>query len=609
MNYPIYKTIKGRFLITVSALMLVIGTGVVFFSFTMNNRNLRSNEIQSNVTNIRLLSDTMNQRLSNIVSFSQWAQRTHDIADYLIHPDSNVSRAKDLLVERYINNDTSNRYIQRIVIASPDRRDYIQYINNPSFSVDVPVVKTITGLSCFGDMFADNHFTFSDGFQNDPFLPKQYQSLIAIQPIYHPYRQEKIGFVYLGVSPELFLDTTKSLKEKDNMDILLRIGTHYYRMDENSYQEIEKPVPNKEAVFPEQKEKDISINRALLDEKQRILYQLPLVTDNCELILSTPDNLVQKQVQSYSYILLGIIVCVLLVGILLYYSLTKSITRPLSMLSSRLKKISTGDFTTDPSIEWNNELGYMGKTVNALATDIEKLMQQQIADEQQKQDYRYQILQSQIRPHFIYNTLNTIKWMATVQQAPGISEIVVALSHLLKNVSKGTQMVIPIRDELALLDDYFTIQKYKYGGSITLIYALEDEAIKDNVILRFTLQPLVENAILHGIEPTGKQGSIRISMEYTAENDVLISVTDNGMGMDEDTIQKVMSERGENRSQTFRDMGILSVNKQIKYVFGEKYGLSIDSIVNQYTIIRIRLPKISHEEYEGKENEITDRRR
>ena len=609
MNYPIYKTIKGRFLITISILMLVIGAGVVFFSFTMNNRILRSNEIRSNVTNIRLLSDTMNQRLSNIVSFSQWAQRTHDIAEYLTHPDSNMSRAKDLLVERYINNDTSNRYIQRIVIASPDRRDYIQYINNPSFSVDVPVVKTITGLSCFGDMFADNHFTFSDGFQNDPFLPKQYQSLIAIQPIYHPYRQEKIGFVYLGVSPELFLDTTKSLKEKDNMDILLRIGTHYYRMDENSYQETEKPVPNKEAVFPEQNEKDISINRALLDEKQRILYQLPLVTDNCELILSTPDNLVQKQVQSYSYILLGIIVCVLLVGILLYYSLTKSITRPLSMLSSRLKKISTGDFSTDPSIEWNNELGYMGKTVNALATDIEKLMQQQIADEQQKQDYRYQILQSQIRPHFIYNTLNTIKWMATVQQAPGISEIVVALSHLLKNVSKGTQMVIPIRDELALLDDYFTIQKYKYGGSITLIYALEDEAIKDNVILRFTLQPLVENAILHGIEPTGKQGSIRISMEYTAENDVLISVTDNGMGMDEDTIQKVMSERGENRSQTFRDMGILSVNKQIKYVFGEKYGLSIDSIVNQYTIIRIRLPKISHEEYEGKENEITDRRR
>ena len=609
MNYPIYKTIKGRFLITISILMLVIGAGVVFFSFTMNNRILRSNEIRSNVTNIRLLSDTMNQRLSNIVSFSQWAQRTHDIAEYLTHPDSNMSRAKDLLVERYINNDTGNRYIQRVVIGSPDRRDYIQYINNTSFSVDIPVVKTITNLPCFRDMFADNTFTFSDGFQSDPFLPKQYQSLIAIQPIYHPYRQDKIGFVYLGISPELFLDTTKNLKEKDNMDILLHIGTHYYRIDEDSYKEIGKPVPVREAVFPEQREEELSINCGFLDGKERILYQLPLVTANCELILSTSDNLVQKQMHSYSYILLGIVGCVLIVGILLYYSLTKSITRPLAMLSNRLKKISTGDFSTDPSIEWNNELGYMGRTVNALATDIEKLMQQQIADEHQKQDFRYQILQSQIKPHFIYNTLNTIKWMATVQQAPGISEIVVALSHLLKNVSKGTQTVIPIRDELALLHDYFTIQKYKYGGSITLTHALEDEAIKDNVILRFTLQPLVENAILHGIEPTGKQGSIRISMEYAAEDEILISVTDNGMGMDGDTIQKVMAERGENRSQTFRDMGILSVNKQIKYVFGEKYGLSIDSVVNRYTTVRIRLPKISHAEYEGKENEITDRRR
>lgn len=134
-------------------------------------------------------------------------------------------------------------------------------------------------------------------------------------------------------------------------------------------------------------------------------------------------------------------------------------------------------------------------------------MNKRIEDEKQKQDLEYKMLQSQINPHFIYNTLSSIKWMATIQGADGIAEMTTALSRLLKSISKGTRLLVPIREELAFLEDYCTIQNYRYGGTISFALKVDDPTIYDRGILRFTLQPLVENSIFHGIEPKGVPGA------------------------------------------------------------------------------------------------------
>ena len=103
-----------------------------------------------------------------------------------------------------------------------------------------------------------------------------------------------------------------------------------------------------------------------------------------------------------------------------------------------MKRIEAGDFSRDSSTEWEHELGDIGKTINDLSENVLSLMNQRIDDERQKKDYEYRMLQSQINPHFLYNTLNSIKWMATVQNAPGIAEMTTSLSRLLKDISKGT---------------------------------------------------------------------------------------------------------------------------------------------------------------------------
>src|SRR5690606_39201106 len=130
----------------------------------------------------------------------------------------------------------------------------------------------------------------------------------------------------------------------------------------------------------------------------------------------------------------------------------------------RMDKIAQGQFFVDKMIEWDNELGDVGRGINRLSQDIVALMETRLADEKQKQELEYRMLQSQINPHFLYNTLNSIKWMATIQNARGIAEMTTSLSRLLRNITKDIRKLVPLREELALLDDYFLIQKYRYGS-------------------------------------------------------------------------------------------------------------------------------------------------
>lgn len=214
-------------------------------------------------------------------------------------------------------------------------------------------------------------------------------------------------------------------------------------------------------------------------------------------------------------------------------------------------------------------------------------MDKKILDEKTKQELQYQILQSQINPHFMYNTLNTIKWMATIQGADGIADVSVALSHLLKNVAHS-ETIIRLREELSLVDDYFTIMQYRYGGNIRLIKDIQDESLLDCYIPLFTLQPIVENAIFHGIEPKGK-GTIQIVIARKVD-DMELSVTDDGVGMDEAAIHKVLFEPSDDPQEFFRHIGISNVNQRLKLTYGEAYGITITSEPGTYTTMRIILP-------------------
>ena len=183
--------------------------------------------------------------------------------------------------------------------------------------------------------------------------------------------------------------------------------------------------------------------------------------------------------------------------------------------------------------------------------------------------------------------------MATIQQATGIPEMTTALSRLLKSISKDTKQIVSLGDELQLLDNYFLIQHYRYGGTISLICDIE-EPFKSCQIAKFTLQPIVENAIFHGIEPKGAAGSITIkafkTLVNTTEDALCITITDDGIGMTPEQITALLSEGTNQETQFFKKIGIYNVHRRLLYAFGSGYGLNIESKLGHYTTVSILVP-------------------
>lgn len=589
-----HTTLRKKFLWITIVLMLILGIATSTFSYVMFSNNLRSNSIHAAETNLQSLKNDINGNLESVIELSEWSLTNADILSYLsTHPektayDAITKQATERLSEEYISNPASI-YISRIIIANISSTKYLQRIANSGYSMDRNVVEIIESLPYYTELMEAPGYTFSIGIQEDPFMAFPEQMLPIIRPIRHPYNNTIIGISYVQISLSLFTDPLIEFSRQENIPVYLTIENELYEIKGNRMKYIEE-IPDLVDINEETAKKDTFVQKISSDFSSPIYVSSPLSADNCYISIPISTDIQKNFITGYLAILLFILLFVIIIGLLLMTLLSTNIAKPVEMLKTQIDSIARGNFSQDPSIEWDNELGDIGHNINQLATDINTLMEQRISYEKQKKDYEYQMLQSQINPHFLYNTLNSIKWMAVAQHADGISEMTTALAHLLKNISKGTTTIIPIREELHLLDDYFTIQKYRYGGNVTMEYRIDEDSLLDSQILRFTLQPIVENAIFHGIEPKGQNGHIDIHIYSCDEENIRIDVRDDGIGMDQDTIDSVLSGEASGRSSFFKQIGIGVVNKRIQYNFGEGYGMQIQSIPGEYTCMSILLP-------------------
>lgn len=276
-------------------------------------------------------------------------------------------------------------------------------------------------------------------------------------------------------------------------------------------------------------------------------------------------------------------------GIVLSVLLSRKIDKPIRKLMAHISRIAEGEFERDPSIESDDEIGQVGKIINDMSGKIDTLMTEQIETEKEKGSLELKMLQAQINPHFLYNTLDSIRWIAVIQKNSGIVKIVTALSGLLKNMAKGFNEKITLRKELDFLQDYVTIEKMKYVEMFDLEVVVEEERLYEARMIKLTLQPLVENAIFNGIEPAGKPGLISI---YVGEDAGVLKITvrDNGVGIPEEKLKTILEHTEKVKSSSMSGIGLPNVDRRIKLYYGENYGLRIRSEVGKFTEITVEMP-------------------
>lgn len=263
--------------------------------------------------------------------------------------------------------------------------------------------------------------------------------------------------------------------------------------------------------------------------------------------------------------------------------------RPIDRLVDQVGKVGEGDFEPNPELESQDELGMIGKAINAMSSQIEELMREQLENEKEKNRLKIKMLQAQINPHFLYNTLDSIKWIAVIQKNSGIVKAVTALSKLLKNMSKGVDEHITLRQELDFVNDYVIIEKLKYAEMFDLKVVVEEEGLYDAKIVKLTLQPLVENAIFSGIEPGGKDGTILIRA-YGEEGCLYVSVRDNGIGIPEEVVPQLLDHKEKLKGDRMSGIGLPNVDRRLKLIYGEEYGLSVESQMGKFTQITVKIP-------------------
>jgi two-component system sensor histidine kinase YesM len=330
-----------------------------------------------------------------------------------------------------------------------------------------------------------------------------------------------------------------------------------------------------------------------------------------------------RQIQFY-VVCFVFIVC--LFGLTASLRLSSSIAQPIFRLMSYMRTAETGDLTVRQWSERGDEIGMLGRSFNRMLEQIRRLMSLSELRERQKRDAELRSLQEHIKPHFLYNTLDTIHWMARKNGADDVSDMVGALSRLFRlGLSKGDDF-IPLRSEIEHISSYMQIQQTRYRDRLRWELNVPD-GLKDLFVLKLMLQPVVENAIYHGIK--ARRGPGTICVEAKAEDGkLLLTVRDDGAGMTAERLRELRewleipleAMEGKRKQKEVRtngrSYGMLNVQARIRLSFGEEYGITLDSKEGTGTCVTITHPllldmaqlKKPYDKGEGQDDEIQGNR-
>lgn len=291
-----------------------------------------------------------------------------------------------------------------------------------------------------------------------------------------------------------------------------------------------------------------------------------------------------KQLRFYNFAINLILMAVL---VLISLIISNSIANPLHKLSILMNSVSKGDFSVKSSVKGNSEIATLSRSFNSMVEEMDKLIKELHYSYETREKLRLEALQAQINPHFLFNTLNSIKWMAAVQGAPEVSKMIAALGSLLDATLYRDEEMIPLFEEVKNIDDYITLQKMRFGDKFAIRYEIPEE-ITEYRIPVLIFQPLIENSIIHGFADMDAGGVIIIRGEVQ-ESCVYIEISDNGKGMSEEALEIILSSHNLQKGR-FSNIGVRNVNDRIMLRYGNDYGIKVLSEEGKGTTILIKLP-------------------
>ena len=298
---------------------------------------------------------------------------------------------------------------------------------------------------------------------------------------------------------------------------------------------------------------------------------------------------VMSSVNTIVYILFTCVIISLVLVVIVSFKFSRTLTNPIFKLKRLMKQAESGDLTVRFNFEHNDEIGELGQSFNHMIARIDQLIQMVYVEQENKRTAEMKSLQEQIKPHFLYNTLDTISWMARDYDAEDIVRLVDALTNMFRIGLSHGKDIITVKEEITHVSNYLYIQKIRYKDKLNYVIHV-DESLYAVEVPKLILQPLVENAIYHGVKAKRGGGTITITGVPEGEN-LVFTVQDDGAGMLQEKVEELnrrMSERSVLDEQ--KSFGLFYIRERIQLCYGTGYGVHVESTLGEGTRVTITLP-------------------
>jgi two-component system sensor histidine kinase YesM len=586
-------SIKNKIFIANILIIVVFISTQSYFANTISQNALIEKEINNSSRELVLIKNNLQTLVSTMEDYSKILASDYRLQnvlynDLLLNDELNASKLvqglNNLSMKKTLSETISN-------IVEPNTKiKAVSILTSNHHWVDVGFADNAYASRIFGDGYgAEDRFYLPTwtGLIKFGFLYEGEHNVFAVsKTVIHKDTGKMVGRVFLYVKET----TIASIYEGENK------GGEFYIVDSagriiSSQNKAILYRDFKEAVsisIPENG-KDTAFTQGSGSQEMLIFTQRfePL---KWTIVSAIPMNDISSDRKQINQLMIGIGAACLLLALIVSFLLSGSITRPIFQLAKTMREIRTGKMQVRSTYQSKDEIGYLSEGFNNLMNRIEALMAENVEKERTKAEIEFKLLQSQVKPHFLYNTVETI--ISLIKLGLGKQAIQAAqyMANFYKiSLSKGND-IISIGEEMRLTESYLEIQQLRYVEYMAYTMEIDDEILTYS-IPKLTLQPIVENAIYHGLKLKKEKGIIRITGRRCGNN-VEIEVYDNGAGMHENQFKAIMAG-----SSTFDEtggFGIRSVSNRIRMLYGERYGLQVESEYGVYTKIIIILPLLHH---------------
>lgn len=572
-------TIQKRIFTYILILVIFLVTSLIIANYTVFLEYLKKNEVASAINSAQKTKQNIEiiLKLANDMSVS--LSDKSEIQNEVKSGSSANSYDKDRINLMLVQLISLQEYFDGIYILGDNGKFFS---SNPEIDRDSILEKCQLPANLHNKMGT----LFSKSNRNGYYVMNSNESAISlISPILHDVTGEFKGVVIIDINYAYLREafSAASFEKVEKVMIVNDKGNILFSFPYNVY--LGEVIEENPSLLEQQA---VQMNSKLFG-KDCIIVSDTIDYSGWKLIRIINTDKIYSSVNMLGKITIYIFMVFVLLALTASLLLSVSITKPIVELNKKIKRVEKGDLSAAISIDRDDELGELSTSFNKMVAQLNNFIDEKVEHQKKKSDMEFQVLQAQINPHFLYNTLNSIKWLAVIQNIENISEMTSAVINLLKYNISIKNTLVTLDDEIESIKNYVNIQKYRYGSNFNIEYNLDEKTLRLK-ILKFILQPLVENSIFHGFKNYKYGGEIRIRSQITGKY-LVVEVQDNGSG-----INKGKSEAGENDDgKMYSGIGLNNVHERIRMYFGSEFGITVKSEENAGTCIILTLPVIENE--------------